>query len=330
VDESKYGAEDSRGYWAPNKLVSYGPVFSWPPDSNALFKFFFHVPGYFLPTNVLFALLATFIWAFLTPPLETMQTLSTSWILSILLRNMVLAFFFIGAWHLWLYVWKKQANKFKYNRNWPEQKSTVFTFNSQISDNLFWTFIYGVPIWTAYEVVLLWGYAGGLIPLISLNTNPIVFFLLFLLVPVIHEAGFFFIHRLLHWPPLYRIAHAVHHRNTNPGPWSGLSMHPIEHLLYFSTALLFLFMPSHPIHMINLLSRLGLGPSLGHTGFDRVDVSENSSINTSYYAHYLHHRFFEVNYADGMIPLDKWFGSFHDGSPEAHESMLARRKRRGV
>jgi sterol desaturase/sphingolipid hydroxylase (fatty acid hydroxylase superfamily) len=37
-----------------------------------------------------------------------------------------------------------------------------------------------------------------------------------------------------------------------------------------------------------------------------------------------------VNYADGMVPLDKWFGSFHDGTPEAHEKMKERRRRRGV
>ena len=29
-----------------------------------------------------------------------------------------------------------------------------------------------------------------------------------------------------------------------------------------------------------------------------------------------------------MVPLDRWFGSFHDGTPEAHEAMKARRQRR--
>ncbi len=82
--------------------------------------------------------------------------------------------------------------------------------------------------------------------------------------------------------------------------------------------------------MINLASRLGLAPSVGHTGFDRMEINEKASIDNSFYAHYLHHRYFEVNYADGMIPLDKWFGAFHDGSPEAHQKMLERRKRRGV
>jgi len=166
-------------------------------------------------------------------------------------------------------------------------------------------------------VLLLWSYASGIIPIVSPSDSPIVFFLLFLLVPAIHEAGFYCVHRFLHWPPLYKVAHAVHHRNINPGPWSGLSMHPIEHVLYFCTVLLFFFIPSHPIHMINLLSRLGLAPSMGHTGFDRMELNEKASIDNSYYAHYLHHRYFEVNYADGMIPLDKWFGSFHDGSDEA-------------
>ena len=42
------------------------------------------------------------------------------------------------------------------------------------------------------------------------------------------------------------------------------------------------------------------------------------------YAHYLHHKFFEVNYGDGAIPLDRWFGSFNDGTPEAMAAMRAR------
>ena len=328
--ESEFGTEDKKGYWAPKKLISYGPVFSWPPDSKALFKFFFAVPGYFLPSNVLFALLAVFIWLFLTPSMETMETLSASWVLAVLIRNMVLAVVFIGGWHLWLYVWKKQDTRFKYNRSWPDKESSKFTFNNQTKDNVFWTLISGIPIWTAYEVLMLWAYASGKIPFVSPSDSPVVFLLLFLLVPFIHEAGFFCAHRLLHWPPLYKVAHELHHRNTNPGPWSGLSMHPIEHVLYFCTVLLFFFIPSHPIHMINLLSRLGLAPSMGHTGFDRVELNEKDSIDNSYYAHYLHHRYFEVNYADGMIPLDKWFGSFHDGSDKAHAKMLERRKRRRV
>ena len=50
---------------------------------------------------------------------------------------------------------------------------------------------------------------------------------------------------VVHW---YMKAHKLHHKSMNPGPWSGLSMHPIEHFLYYSCAWLpALFMPLHPV-----------------------------------------------------------------------------------
>ena len=253
-----------------------------------------------------------------------MTTLSPDWIGFILLRNSILLLAITGAWHLWLYVWRKQDTKFKYNNKWPNQKSKIFFLNNQTYDNLFWTFASGVPIWTTYEVLLLWGYANGIIPILNFEEHPISFISLFLLVPILHEAGFYFCHRALHWKPLYKISHKIHHRNINPGPWSGISMHPIEHVIYFGIILTIFIFPTHPIHMINLASRLGLLAVLGHTGFDKVVVGKKTIINTSYYAHYLHHKYFEVNYADGMIPLDKWFGSFHDGSKESDTAMKTR------
>ena len=46
------------------------------------------------------------------------------------------------------------------------------------------------------------------------------------------------------------------------------------------------------------------------------------------YFHYLHHKYFECNYGgDGTVPMDKWFGSFHDGTEEGHELMKQRRKK---
>jgi sterol desaturase/sphingolipid hydroxylase (fatty acid hydroxylase superfamily) len=327
MDESEYGKRDNRGHWAPDARISYGPFFSWPPQLKALSKWLFGFPGYFLPWNVLYAVLAILIWQFLTPSLDSFSAAIGYWIVVILLRNFVLAVLVYGGWHLWLYTWRKQGTAFKYNEKWPKD-SSAFLFNNQTADNMFWTLVSGVPIWTAYEVLLLWAFASGHIGMVTISANPVGFVLLFFLVPFIHEVGFYFAHRSLHWPPLYKLAHKLHHRNTNPGPWSGLSMHPIEHIIYFSTILLFFIIPAHPVHMINLASRLGLAPAQGHTGFDRMRTGDSSSMDISYYAHYLHHRYFEVNYADGMVPLDKWFGSFHDGSPEAHAAMKQRIARR--
>lgn len=330
MDEMNFGSRDARGNWSPKKPIDYGPAFAWPPKPGAVLKWFFAFPGYLLPWNLLYAIAAICIWYFLTPPLAHFQTFSLSWFSVILVRNIVLALLVYGSWHIWLYVWRKQGVSFKYNRNWPEETAERFTFNNQTYDNIFWTLVSGVPIWTCYEVLLLWSCANGYVAMITPSENPVMFIALFFLVPFVHEVGFYFAHRFLHFPWLYRIAHQLHHRNNNPGPWSGLSMHPLEHIIYFSSALIFFIVPAHPVHIINLLSRLGLAPAQGHTGFDRVATGDSASIDTSYYAHYLHHKYFEVNYADGMVPLDKWFGSFHDGTAEAHEAMKHRRRKRSI
>ena len=210
MDDKEFGAEDDRGYWAPKDRVSYGPAFSWPPQPKALVKWLFGFPGYFLPWNLLYAVAAVAIWVFLTPPLEHFETLSLAWAGVILARNYALALAVYGAWHLWLYVWRKQDTAFKYNRNWPSQSSSVFLFKNQTYDNMFWTLASGVPIWTAYELLLLWAYANGHATLVSPTENPLGFMALFFLVPFVHEVGFYFAHRTLHWPPLYRVAHSLH------------------------------------------------------------------------------------------------------------------------
>ncbi|MEP4432811.1 MAG: sterol desaturase family protein, partial [Hyphomicrobiales bacterium] len=76
MDELKFGKIDARGGWAPDKPISYGPAFAWPPQPKALFKWFFGFPGYFLPWNLLYAFAAILIWLFLTPSLETMKNFS--------------------------------------------------------------------------------------------------------------------------------------------------------------------------------------------------------------------------------------------------------------
>jgi lathosterol oxidase len=74
--------------------------------------------------------------------------------------------------------------------------------------------------------------------------------LMILLLPAWETFYFFLIHRLIHWPPLYRRVHSLLRRNTNVGPWSGMSMHPIEHLIYFGTVLIHFIVPSNPFLII--------------------------------------------------------------------------------
>ncbi len=322
MKDQDYGSEDGRGYWKPNDPIRYPDVFIWPPKMEGILRW---LPGYIFPWGLFYGLLALLVWTFLTPSMTRMQNLSLDWVALIALRNAVLLSLIVGTQHYWLYIKRAQATAFKYNRKWPDVPKKGFTFGTQIKDNLFWTFCFGLPIWTMWECLTLWAFANGWIASLNVNAHPVWFFVLWFFVPLLHEFHFYWIHRLIHWPPLYNRVHKVHHRNTNPGPWSGLSMHPVEHLIYFSGFLYYWIIPCHPVHFLHHSMMVGLSPAQGHTGFDRVITGANQSVHLPYYAHYLHHRLFEVNYADGTIPLDKWFGSFHDGSPEADQALKARR-----
>ena len=138
---------------------------------------------------------------------------------------------------------------------------------------------------------------------------------------------FYWIHRWLHWPPLYKLAHALHHRNTNVGPWSGLSMHPVEHLLFFSSVLIHWIIAAHPIHILFHMQHQALTAATSHTGFEGLLVKDKNRLALGTFHHQMHHRYFECNYGNLEVPWDRWFGSFHDGTEEAHERMKVRRRK---
>ena len=330
MDDRAFGTRDARGHWTPTEPIRYPPVFVWPPRPMKFLKWFFGYPGFLFPWNTVFAAIAFGLFFFLTPPMASMRSFAPGWILFLLGRNAILVLLFFGAFHLRLYIQRSQGTTFKFNAKWPSTDSPSFLFRNQTVDNMIWTFASAVPIWTAYEVVTLWAFANHYIPFVEWVEHPVYFVLLMLLIPLIREVHFYLVHRLIHWPPLYRSIHRLHHKNVNPGPWSGLAMHPVEHVLYFSVVLVHWIIPSHPLHAIFTLTHTGLAPAPGHVGFDKVVVGEGAAVNTNSFDHYLHHKYFECNYSDGVIPLDEWFGSFHDGSAEAQERMEGRLKRRAA
>jgi sterol desaturase/sphingolipid hydroxylase (fatty acid hydroxylase superfamily) len=322
MDDLKFGTRNKRGDYSPNKNLELAPYFTWPRDPQ---KYIDWLKGYLFPWNLMFMGLALLFWFYLTPSVETLKTLQPGWIIYLLLRNSLLVLIVYGALELRLYVNRAQGNHFKYNAKWPsEQPSDVFMFKSQNIDNIIRTFVSGVPIWTAYEVLGLWCYANGYGLWGTFAQHPIWFAVFAFVLPLYHEVHFYCVHRLIHVPILYKWIHSVHHNSVNPSPWSSLSMHPVEHLLYWSDSLIHLVVPSHPLLFLYNLHITGTGAVVGHVGFDKLEVGETTAVNSNAYAHYLHHKHFEVNYADGATALDKLFGTWHDGSKEAQAAMETR------
>lgn len=322
MDDLEYGTRDKRGNWRPNTPLLVGPLLDLPWSLVRILKW---IPGYLLPWNALFFVLATVFWVWLTPSRETLQSFELGWIAFLLIRNAALILMLFGVLEFRLYIKRRQSNHFKYNARFPaDHPSDAFWFRSQGIDNALRTFLSGLPIWAAYEAILLWTWANNIGPWGAWSSEPIWLAAFALLLPLLHEAHFFCIHRLIHMPFLYKWVHSVHHTSINPSPWSSLSMHPVEHLLYWSGTLIHLIVPSHPLLVLYHLQISGTGAVIGHIGFDKIEFGNKSAMDTHAYAHYLHHKYFEVNFADGALPFDKWMGTWHDGTPDGDRLMKER------
>ncbi|MEK8027604.1 MAG: hypothetical protein RLY78_516 [Pseudomonadota bacterium] len=327
MDDLQFGTRNKRGDWAPATALRASPI--WPPQPARALSWLI---GYLWPWNALFLASALLWWRWLIPDEATRRTLDIGWIGPLLVANMMGIALFYGAIEWRWYHRRAQDRRFKYNGRFPaEQPSDVFWFRSQNLDNALRTLLISVPIGTAIEVALLWGYANGWIAQRDWDSHPGQIIALVALAPVIHEAHFFVIHRAIHWGPLYRWVHAVHHNSVNPSPWSSLSMHPVESLAYFGVAAWVLVMAGHPFLAVWFFHLAGFGAVVGHIGFDKLAFGADGRplMDTSAYAHYLHHKHFDVNYCDnGVLPLDVWTGSWHDGSPEGEARMQERFRRK--
>ncbi|MGI9464583.1 MAG: sterol desaturase family protein, partial [Aestuariivirgaceae bacterium] len=249
------------------------------------------------------------------------------WIAAIHLRNLALLTLVAGGLHLYFYTWRGQGRQLKFDPRDMATNGRSFLFGDQVLDNIFWSLATGVAVWTAYEAAILWGYANGRAPLITWDSNPVWFIVLFLAIPVWKSFHFYWGHRLLHWPPLYRSVHKLHHRNINIGPWSGMAMHPLEQVIYLSSLLIHWVVPSHPVHLFFHGYFLVLVAATSHTGFEGLLIKDKNRLALGNFFHQLHHRYFECNYGNAEMPWDKWFGSFHNGTPGASEHIRERRRR---
>lgn len=323
MDDLKYGTRNKRGDWAPKEPLEVAPFWQWPLKPGKILGW---IPNYIWPWNTLHMAITLAYWHFVIPDAEVLKFLSWGWALWLYMVNAAAIFVIYGSVELFYYAKRKQGNRFKYNAKFPsENPSDVFWFKSQNLDNFLRSFFISIPLWTLVEVGFLHAFAAGYVPWLTWADNPYYLAALCLIAPAIHEVHFFVIHRLIHTPLLYKWIHSVHHNSINPSPWSSLSMHPVEGFLYHAVALWHLVIPSNPIVALFQLHVAGFGAINGHIGFEKLEVSEDTAINSEAYAHYLHHKYFEVNYGgEGLIPLDKWFGTWHDGSKQGDAMMQAR------
>jgi sterol desaturase/sphingolipid hydroxylase (fatty acid hydroxylase superfamily) len=159
--------------------------------------------------------------------------------------------------------------------------------------------IYGVP-----AGIIAWGWQERGWTLVTTDWGALPLWyhpasvLLYLLL---HDAWFYWTHRLMHRPALFRVAHAVHHASRPPTAWAAMSFHPVEAVTgaVVIPALVFLV----PIHaamlgvVLMVMTIMGVTNHIGWEIFpDRLIRSRlgNGLITASH--HHRHHQNYGCNF----------------------------------
>lgn len=317
-----------------NKSWNYHPdlplkdpsIFKWPPNPAFLIGWLGR-NWLTLSERMMMLIVALGLYFWVYPSLETTKNWAIGWVAQIWLVNMLLMIAVSGGLHWYFYVRKGQGNTLKFDKRPQAKNNKLWDFSDQVKDNVFWSLGSGVLQLTAFQSITMWLMANGYAPTITFSSNPIWFVLALMLLPIWSAFHFYWVHRLLHVPILYKRVHSLHHRNVNIGPWSGFSMHPVEHFFYLTTLCVHWIVASHPIHLIFHVIYQGPGAAMTHTGYEDLLVKDKRRLALGTFYHQLHHRYYECNYGNQEMPWDRWFGTFHDGSEEATQITRDRKKK---
>ena len=147
---------------------------------------------------------------------------------------------------------------------------------------------------------------------------------------VIHDTYFYWMHRLLHHKKLFKLAHLVHHKSTNPSPWTSYSFHILEAFTEgFVLVLIVMLLPMHPLTILLFTVTGFIINVYGHLGYEIMPkwfrfTLAFEVLNTSVH-HNLHHSKFKGNYGLYFRFWDRVMGTEHPDYVKEYDRLQDQR-----
>ncbi len=153
------------------------------------------------------------------------------------------------------------------------------------------------------------------------------FILSVFLALVIHDAYFYWTHRLMHHPKLFKAFHLVHHKSTNPSPWAAFAFHPLEAMVEAGILPVLVFiMPMTRFSVAAFFLISTLINVYGHLGYEiypewLIKSRLGKWLNTSV-SHNMHHKYFNGNYSFYTRIWDVLMGTMHPYYDKSLDTVL--------
>jgi lathosterol oxidase len=162
--------------------------------------------------------------------------------------------------------------------------------------------------------------------------GPVWFWLSIVCAIFLHDAYFYWTHRLMHHPKLFRPFHRVHHLSHNPSPWAAYSFAPLEAFVEAGIfPLAVMVMPMHPLAFFLFMSWQITYNVIGHAGYEiyprwLMDSWLGKILNTPT-NHAMHHEYLRGNYGLYFNIWDRLMGTNHHDYERRFREVTSRNRK---
>ena len=149
---------------------------------------------------------------------------------------------------------------------------------------------------------------------------------------VLHDAYFYWTHRLMHHPRLFERFHRLHHESHSPSPWAAYAFAPVEAVIQamFLTILIFV-LPLHVTVIYLFMIHMIVRNVVGHSGFELfprgMPAHAVLGVLTTNTHHDLHHSSMGFNYGLYFTWWDRLAGTEHPDYREVFDRVTRRGER---
>jgi lathosterol oxidase len=213
--------------------------------------------------------------------------------------------FIAGLFHGIFYIWRKDR--------WAHRKINQRDYKpGQFRREVQWSVLTaGLFAFSGSITALLWqkGYTKVYV---EVSDYPLWWLPLSLVVAMLlHETYYYWLHRWMHHPRVFRLVHKVHHDSNITSPWTAFSFHPLEGLLQaIFLPLLLLVLPIHLYVLIIQLTIMTFSSVINHLDIEVYPRNFHRHFLGRWLIgathHSLHHKQFKYNYGLYFTFWDKW------------------------
>ncbi|MBI1393651.1 MAG: sterol desaturase [Alphaproteobacteria bacterium] len=225
--------------------------------------------------------------------------------------------YFSATLAVFLLVWIVFEGSLK-ARKIPARGPRTFEARSrQIRREIFYS-ISSVFVYMTMSIFLFEGAADGIFKFYHDpdKYGPLYKYGSFFILILVHDAYFYWSHRAMHHPLLFKWTHAVHHRTKDPTPFTAYAFAPGEAAVNFMIIPLYaLVLPLHDMTTVYFLWFQIFRNAMAHAGYELMPRGWARhpilGLNSSVTHHHMHHEKMTGNYGFYFTFWDRLMGTEH-------------------